>query len=93
MISDNKDSLLGYRYLQSQNVPSDLTKGTGTALSALIFGDWSNVIIGEFGGVDLIVDPYSSSTTGTVSITIIGFVDVGIRHITGFSAIVDMITT
>tara|TARA_B100001250_G_scaffold184968_1_gene159074 strand:+ start:203 stop:1930 length:1728 start_codon:yes stop_codon:yes gene_type:complete len=93
MISDNRDSLLGYRYLQSQNVPSNLTKGTGTGLSAIIFGDFSNVIIGEFGAVDLIVDPYSSSTSGDVKISIFGYVDIGIRHVTGFSAIVDMITT
>ncbi|MDB9926647.1 phage major capsid protein [Hyphomicrobiales bacterium] len=92
-ISNNRDELLGYRYLQSQNVPNTLTKGTGANLSALIFGDWSNVIIGEFGAPELIVDPYTFSTRGDVIVTIFGFVDVGIRHIQGFSAINDIVTT
>jgi HK97 family phage major capsid protein/HK97 family phage prohead protease len=92
-ISDNRDELLGYRYLQSQNVPSNLTKGTGANLSAIIFGDWSQVIIGDFGSPEIIVDPYTNSTNGDVIVSIFGFVDVGIRHIQSFSAINDIITT
>ena len=91
-ISNNRDELLGYRYLQSQNVPSNLTKGTGTGLSALIFGDFSQVIIGDFGSPEIIVDPYTNSTTGDVIVSIFGFVDVGIRHIQSFSAIADITT-
>ena len=91
-IQEALDELAGYRFGQSQNVPSDLTKGTGTALSALIFGNWSDLLIGEWGGLDMIVDPYSYSTQGGVQITIFRDVDIAVRHAASFAAITDMIT-
>jgi hypothetical protein len=50
-------------------VPSNLTKGTATAIcSAIIFGNFADLVIGLWGGLDLMVDPYSKSTTGAVRI-------------------------
>ena len=37
--------MLGYDYLSSSLVPSDLSKGSGSNLSALIFGDFSQVLL------------------------------------------------
>jgi HK97 family phage major capsid protein len=57
--------ILGYDYLSSTLVPSDLSKGTGSNLSAMIFGDFSQLLLGFYSGVDVIVDPYTGSSAGT----------------------------
>jgi HK97 family phage major capsid protein len=44
--------LAGYRVAFSNIVPADGTKSTGTNLSAMIFGNWKDLLIGEFGGMD-----------------------------------------
>jgi HK97 family phage major capsid protein len=83
----------GYRALVSNNVPSNLTKGTGTNLSALIFGNWQDLLIGEWRGIDILVDPYSQSSTGTLRITAIQTCDILVRHAASFCAILDAVTT
>lgn len=81
----------GYKALASNQVPSSLTKGSGSNLSALLFGNWADLIIGMWGGLDLAVDPYSSSTTGTVRFIALQDVGVALRHLVSFAAITDMI--
>ena len=40
-----------------------------------LFCDWSNVTVGMFGGVDIIVDPYTNAATGQVRLVVNTFVD------------------
>lgn len=40
-----------------------------------IFADWSNVTVGMFGGVDIIVDPYTNAAAGQVRLVVNTFVD------------------
>lgn len=48
-----------YPVFLSNNVPSNLTKGTSTTIcSAVIFGDVTKMVYMNFGGMQLIVDPY-----------------------------------
>jgi HK97 family phage major capsid protein/HK97 family phage prohead protease len=51
----------------------------------LLFGNFSDCLIGMWGGVDLLVDPYTSSTTGSVRIRILQSVDVAVRHAVSFA--------
>jgi HK97 family phage major capsid protein len=54
-----------------------------------VFGDWSQVILAEFGaGVDLVVDPYSLALTGLIRVHVARLVDVGVRHGAAFCKIV-----
>ena len=92
-IKDIDGGLAGYNYADSTQVPSDLTKGTGTALSALIFGNFSDAIFGQWGVIDLLVDPYTVATSGLVRIVINGYFDFDVRHPESFAAIQDMVTT
>ena len=85
------DELLGYKFVVSNNIPNNLTKGTGTNLSAAIFGNWSDLLVGEWGGFDMIVDPYSFSTQGGVQITVFQSVAINVRHPVSFAADVDII--
>jgi HK97 family phage major capsid protein len=82
----------GYEAWVSNQLPSNLTKGTGTALSPAFFGNFEDLIFALWGGMDTIVDPYSGSTTGSVKIVVLQDADINVRHPQSFSIIVDMIT-
>lgn len=71
-------------------VPADLAKGSGTGLSALVFGVWSDLLIGQWGGVDLIVDDKTESPQGNVRITAHSEWDIAVRHPESFAAITDI---
>lgn len=81
----------GYAVARSNQVSSSLTKGSGTNLSAILFGNWADLIIGMWGGLDLLVDPYTGGAAGTVRIRVLQSVDVAVRHPESFAAIVDAI--
>lgn len=44
------------------------------------FGNWADVVAGFWSGLDLTVDPYTGSTTGTVRIVALQDVDIAVRH-------------
>ena len=85
--------LNGYQAAITNAVPSNLTKGTSSGVcSAIIFGNFADLIMGMWGGLDLMVDPYSQSTSGTVRIVALQDVDVAIRHAESFAAMKDALT-
>jgi HK97 family phage major capsid protein/HK97 family phage prohead protease len=49
-----------------------------------VFGNYSDLLIGMFGGLDIVVDPYSNSTSGTVRVVCLQSVDTAVRHATSF---------
>jgi len=86
--------LNGYPVLVTNNVPSNLVEGgSGAVLSACIFGNFRDLIIALWSGIDLLVDPYTSSASGRVRVVAFQDVDCGLRHVGSFSAIQDMVTT
>lgn len=48
------------------------------------FGNFSDLLIGMFGGLDLVVDPYTHSKSGTVRVVALQMVDVAVRHAVSF---------
>lgn len=83
----------GYNAAVSNQVPSNLVKGaSGAVCSAIIFGNWSDLIIGQWGTLDLMVDPYSGSTSGTVRVVALQDVDIAVRNAVSFSAMLDALT-
>ena len=56
-----RSQIAGRRFEVSNNVPSNLTKGSGTGLSALIYGNFSDLLIGMFGHLEILVDPSPTS--------------------------------
>jgi len=50
----------------------------------LYFGDFSQVLVGMWGGLDVLVDPYTNSKSGTVLIRAIQSMDVAVRHAVAF---------
>ena len=51
-----------------------------------VFGNFNDLLVGMFGGLDLVVDPYSNSSSGTVRIVALQSVDVAVRHAVSFCA-------
>jgi HK97 family phage major capsid protein/HK97 family phage prohead protease len=92
-ILNDTNTLLGYGVASTTLVPSDLTKGTSSGVcSAVIFGNFNDLMIGMFGGLDVLVDPYTGSATGATRIAMYQDVDVAVRHAESFAAIKDVTT-
>ncbi len=85
--------LYGYPLTVSQQVPSNLSKGTGSNLSAMIFGVWSDLLIGQWSGIDLMVDPYTGSSAATVRVTAFHDCDFAVRYPESFAECNEIITT
>lgn len=89
----DEDGMVNRRaFYQTQQLPNNLTKGTGTNLSPIIAGVWNQLIMAYWSGVDILVDPYTGSSSGTVRIVALQDMDVQVRHPEAFSVIVDMIS-
>lgn len=83
-----------YQRLVTNQVPSNLTKGTASGVcSAIIFANLADLIVGMWGGLDLMVDPYTGSTSGTVRVVALQDVDIAVRHPESFAAMKDALTT
>ena len=92
-ILNDSNTILGYNVASTTLVPSDLTKGTSSGVcSAVIFGNFNDLMIGMFGGLDVLVDPYTGSATGATRIAMYQDVDVAVRHAESFAAILDVTT-
>jgi len=65
----------GYRGVLSNQVAS----------GDLWFGNFADLLIGYWSGLDIMVDPYTNSTSGTVRVVAMQDVDVAIRHPESFS--------
>jgi HK97 family phage major capsid protein/HK97 family phage prohead protease len=82
----------GYNVARSNQVPSNLTKGSGTGLSALIFGDFSSLLIGMWGALEILPNPYGSGyNAGSVDIRAMQTCDIAVKHAASFAAITDII--
>ncbi len=82
----------GYKTAVSNVVPSNISKGTGTNLSAMIYGNWADVIIGHWGGLDIVVDPYSRKKSAEIEVVLHAFHNTAIRNDESFSVFKDIIT-
>lgn len=85
--------LNGYRAFVTNQVRHDLTKGTGTNLSALFFGNWGDLIIGQWTGLDVIVNPYAKDKQGTTRIVMLMDINFAVRHPESFSVCLDAQTS
>lgn len=76
----------------TNQVPANLSKGTGTNLSAILYGVWSDLVIGYWSAVDIVVNPYHSDVASKGGALLHAFLDadIGIRHAESFSAVKDV---
>jgi HK97 family phage major capsid protein/HK97 family phage prohead protease len=88
-------TLNGYGVTFTNNVPSNLSKGTGTNLSSIIFGNMRDIFVGEWGVMDLDVNPYATANgefqAGTYLLRALMTMDVQIARAQSFAVITDMV--
>lgn len=84
----------GYTVARSNQVSSTGTKGTSSGVcSTVVFGNWNELIIGEWGVLEILPNPYGSGyNNGSVDIRALQSVDLGVRHAKSFAAMTDALT-
>ena len=89
----NDGKVNGYPFYMTNSIPGNLTKGSSSGVcSAAIFGNWSEVLVGSWGGMQLIVDPYTAKANGVLEISAAAYHDVLVRTPQAFCKIVDITT-
>jgi HK97 family phage major capsid protein len=83
--------LNGYPVATSTLVPSNLSKGSSSTLSAMIFGDFSKMAIASWGGMELTVDPYSGATAGLTNVVLNAYLDCNLLQPTAFAVCKDIV--
>jgi HK97 family phage major capsid protein len=91
ILQSGANELNGYAMRSSTLVPSNLAKGSSSTLSALIFGDFSQLGIASWGGMELTVDPYSGATAGLTNLVLNAYLDVNLLQPKAFAVCKDII--
>ena len=67
--------------------PIKFTNGCGKSAGVsgdFVYGDFSKLIVGLFGGVDIMVDPYTQAANGQTRLVVNNYVDFGVTQGAGF---------
>jgi HK97 family phage major capsid protein len=86
MIMSAPDSLVGYPAVTTTALPGSLSNETPVG-GTLIFGDWSELLIASWTGVDLLINPYETTAyaKGRVLVRALKDLDVAVRHPESFA--------
>jgi len=80
-VMDKANELFGYKVGISTLVPTNIS----STKTAVIFGNFRDLVIANWGGLDIIVNPYSLDTTSQVRITINSFWDIKLKQPKSFA--------
>ena len=84
----------GYRGYCTNLLPSNGVKGAGNDLSTFLYGDFSQVILGNWGVLELLLNPYGAGyPSGTIELRVMATVGTCLRHPQSFSFYSDVATT
>ena len=86
-----QQQILSRRLEISNAIPSNLSKGSGSNLSAILYGNFADLYVGLFGELEILVDPFSDFNKGTTGIRIMQSIDIGVAHPESFAAVKDAI--
>lgn len=73
----NDGNLAGYKAVASSQVSAVLGGGSE---HGLIFGNWNDLMIGMWGALELVVDPYAKKKQGMIEVTSFQLCDIALRH-------------
>ena len=90
ILQSGAGELNGYPMAVTTNVPSTLSKGSASDLSAMIFGDFSKLAIASWGGMELTVDPFSGATAGLTNMVLNAYMDVNLLQPKAFAVCKDI---
>lgn len=91
---DSPARLFGRRFAVSNQVPSNLTKGSASGTcSAVLYGSFTDLLVGMWGATDVLVNPYGANyAAGNVEVRVMQTVDIAVRHPESFAAMKDALT-
>lgn len=73
--------LIGRPLYVTEVMPSNLSEGGQSDLCAIIYGNnWSSAILGSWGGLDILFDPYTQALAGTKRFVVNAFLDVDVEQ-------------
>lgn len=84
-------NLNGYPCEWTNIVPSDT--GASNKGSAMIFGNWEDLFVGEWGGFDMVVDPFTQAGSAQTIITINAWNDALVAEPKSFAVLTGITTT
>lgn len=76
----NNGRAFNYEVLFSSQIADN-----GSAQEQIYLADWSNFVIGQWGGLDILVDPYSAADTGQVKLVLNSYWDGNQTRTTNFA--------
>lgn len=85
---DNPNTLVGYKVGITSALPGIDEIGANPAVAAtVIFGNWSDLLVGYWSGVDILLNPYETTAyaKGRVLVRAMRDVDVAVRHPQSFT--------
>jgi len=72
----------GYPVLATNHVAKELQVGADEY--GIVFGDWAEFLIGSWGAIDLLVDPFTQAHLGNIRIHVNGYFDAIARRAAAF---------
>jgi HK97 family phage major capsid protein len=90
----NQPNLLnGFNAAVTTSVSSTLVKGTsGSVCSAIFFGNWADLGLASWGGMDILVNPYTKGKDGITEVILNTYLDANVHRPTSFAAMLDALT-
>lgn len=86
IMNPDSPNLIGRRFITSENVSSAFSEGSETDLVGIIYSDnWGSAILGTWGGLDILFDPYTQALGGKIRFVCNAYMDVEIEHAAEFS--------
>lgn len=73
--NDGQGMLNGYRAFRTNNIPKGM--GDATDEFGIVFGNWADYFLGQWGAVDMTVDPYTQATKGMVRLVVNSYWNMG----------------
>lgn len=86
---DDANQLSGYQAGVTNILPNTLTKGTSNTASPLVFGNWNDLLIGMWAGIEILPDPYTQAKNGIIRMHVKTFADVLVARAKSFAAMKD----
>ena len=76
----NTGMVAGYQARCSNQIPNNLVKGTATDLTAAFFGDFSNVLLALWSGMDVMANPYSEFSEAIIQVRAMQLADINLTR-------------
>ena len=82
---------LGFAFETTNQIPTNLTKGSGTSLSEVYFGNWEELLIANWGAMQIMASQETSDAfeKNQTWVRILQDVDIGVRHAQSFCLVSD----